>query len=132
MVSDGLVTFTGLWPGYLAYVRHKMVHPHLTDFNLGSSECPADYHLIIDLVDRQAFVTSCKVADRFQATQWKQGVKQEKPLSLSSEEMERWVEELEQQLLHFPSMDELMLQIAEDEKLVAALEHWLDDQTPSI
>jgi len=109
-----------------------MVHPHLTDFNLGSSECPADYHLIIDLVDRQAFVTSCKVADRFQATQWKQGVKQEKPLSLSSEEMERWVEELEQQLLHFPSMDELMLQIAEDEKLVAALEHWLDDQTPSI
>jgi len=29
-------------------------------------------------------------------------------------------------------MDELMLQIAEDEKLVAALEHWLDDQTPSI
>jgi len=131
MVSDGLVTFTGLWPGYLAYVRHKMVHPHLTDFNLGSSECPADYHLIIDLVDRQAFVASCKVADRFQATQWKQGVKQEKPLSLSSEEMENWVEELEQQLLHFPSMDELMSQIAEDEKLVAALEHWLDDQTPS-
>jgi len=56
---------------------------------------------------------------------------QEKPLSLSSEEMENWVEELEQQLLHFPSMDELMAQIAEDEKLVAALENWLDDQTPS-
>jgi hypothetical protein len=29
-------------------------------------------------------------------------------------------------------MDELMLQIAEDEKLVAALEHWLDDQMLSL
>jgi hypothetical protein len=28
-------------------------------------------------------------------------------------------------------MDELMLQIAEDEKRVAALEHWLDGQTPN-
>jgi hypothetical protein len=132
MVSDGLVTFTGLWPGYLAYVRHKMVHPHLTGFNLGSSENPADYHLIIDLVERRAFVAPCKVADRFQATQRNQGVKLEKPVSLSSEEIEKWVEESEQQLLHFPCMDELMAQIAEDEKLVAALEHWLDDQTPSL
>ena len=131
MVSDGLVTFTGLWPGYLAYVQHKSVRPLLTEFNLGSSENPADYHLIIDLVERRAFVAPCNVADRFQATQWKQGVKQEKPLSLSSEEMEEWVEQLEQQLLNFPSMDELMSQIAEDDKLVAALEQWSDDQTPS-
>jgi hypothetical protein len=29
-------------------------------------------------------------------------------------------------------MDELMSQIAEEEKLVTALEHWLDDQTPSL
>jgi hypothetical protein len=131
MVSDGLVTFTGLWPGYLAYVQHKSVHPHLTEFNLGSSECPADHHLVIDLVERQAFIAPCKVVDRFQATQWKQGEKQEKHFILSSEEMEKWVEELEQQLLHFPSMDELMLQIAEDDKRVAALEHWLDGQTPN-
>ena len=131
MVSDGLVTFTGLWPGYLAYVQHKSIRTLLTGVNLGSSENPADYHLIIDLVERRAFVAPCKVADRFQATQWKQGVKQEKPLSLSSEEMEEWVEQLEQQLLHFPSMDELMSQIAEDDKLVAELEQWLDDQTRS-
>jgi len=131
MVSDGLVTFTGLWPGYLAYVQHKSVHPHLTEFNLGSSECPADHHLVIDLVERQAFIAPCKVVDRFQATQWKQGEKQEEHFSLSSEEMEKWVEELEQQLLVFPSMDELMLQIAEDEKRVAALKHWLDGQTPN-
>ena len=45
--------------------------------------------------------------------------------------MEKWVEQLEQQLLHFPSMDELMSQIAEDDKLVAELEQWLDDQKRS-
>lgn len=27
MVSDGLGTFTGFWPGYLAYVQHRAVHP---------------------------------------------------------------------------------------------------------
>ena len=128
MVSDGLVTFTGLWPGYLAFVKHKTVHPHLADFNLGSSEYHADYHLVVDLVERQAFVAPCKIAARFQAAQWEQRVKQEKPLSLSSEKMENWIEELEQQFSNFPSMDELISQIAEDEKCVAALEHWLDDQ----
>ena len=46
--------------------------------------------------------------------------------------MEEWVEQLEQQLLHFPSMDELMSQIAEDDRLVAAIEQWLDDQTLSL
>jgi hypothetical protein len=128
MVSDGLVTFTGLWPGYLAYVQHKNVHPHLKNFNLGSSECPAGFHLVVDLVERKAFIAPCKVADRFQAAQWEKGVKQEKPFSLSSEEIKKWVEELEQQLSHFPGIDEVMSQIAEDEKCIAALEQWLDDQ----
>jgi hypothetical protein len=53
---------------------------------------------------------------------------QEKPLSLSSEEMEKWLQDLEQQLTHFPSMDELLSQMSEDEKRVASLEQWLDDQ----
>ena len=43
MVSDGLVTFTGLWPGYLAYVQHRAVHPQVAAYHLGSSEDPAEY-----------------------------------------------------------------------------------------
>jgi hypothetical protein len=53
MVSDGLVTFTGLWPGYLAFVQHPTVHPHLVAYNLVSSEYPADFHLVIDLEERR-------------------------------------------------------------------------------
>jgi len=128
MVSDGLVTFTCLWPGYLAFVQHDTVHPHLADYNLGSSECPANFHLVIDLAERRAFISPCRQADRLLATQWQKAAEQEKPLTLSSEEMEQWMENLEQQLSHFPSMDELMSQIAEDQKCVVALEQWLDSQ----
>jgi hypothetical protein len=128
MVSDGLVTFTGLWPGYLAYVQHKSVHPLLTEFNLGSSENPADYHLIIDLVERGF---RCAQSNRSLSSNPKNGRKAGilSPFRQRNRKMGR---RIEQQLLHFPSMDELMAQIAEDDKLVAALEHWLDDQTPSI
>jgi hypothetical protein len=135
MLSDGLVTFTGLWPGYLAYVQHSTVHPHLTDYNLGSSDCQADYHLVIDLMERRAFISTSREADHLLAAQWQKDavgvcptLAQEKPLSLSSEEMEKWLQDLEQQLTHFPSMDELLSQMSEDEKRVASLEQWLDDQ----
>ena len=56
MVSDGYVTFTGHWPGYLAYVHHPSVYPYLVTYNLGSSDDLAEYRLVIDLQERQAFV----------------------------------------------------------------------------
>ena len=34
MVSDGLVTFTGNWSGYLAFVHHKFIYHHLAIYNL--------------------------------------------------------------------------------------------------
>lgn len=135
MVSDGLLTFTGLWSGYLAFVQHGAVHLHLAAYNLGSSENSADFHLVIDLDERRAFISPSKEADHLLATQWQRATDgvcplsaQEVSLSLSSTDMEKWLEGLEQQLLHFPSMAELLSQIAEDEKCVAALEQWLDDQ----
>jgi len=35
MVSDGFVSFTGHWPGYLAFIHHKYVYSHLAIYNLG-------------------------------------------------------------------------------------------------
>ena len=29
MVSDGYISFTGHWPGYLTYVQHPRIYPHL-------------------------------------------------------------------------------------------------------
>ena len=126
MVSDGLVTFTGLWPGYLAYVQHRSVHFQLAAYNLGSSEDPAEYRLVIDLENRQAFIAPCKEAEGLLTSQW--GTSREKPVAISSEEMEKWLADLSEQLSHFPSMDELLSQMAEDQKHVATLQHWLDEQ----
>jgi hypothetical protein len=51
MVSDGFVTFTGNWQGYLAYVHHLRIHPTLRRFPLGSSEEEARVRLVMDMVD---------------------------------------------------------------------------------
>jgi len=126
MVSDGLVTFTGLWPGYLAYVQHRTVHPQVAAYNLGSSVDPAEYRLVIDLEERLAFITPCNEAERFLTSQW--GNPQEKPVTMSPADMEKWLADLAEQLSHFPSMDELLSQMAEDQKHVETLQHWLDEQ----
>jgi len=126
MVSDGFVTFTGLWPGYLAFVQHRAVHPKVAAYNLGSSEEPAEYRLVIDLDERLAFIAPCREAERLVTSQW--GNPQEKPVTISPAEMETWLADLAEQLSHFPSMDELLSQMAEDQKHVETLQHWLDEQ----
>lgn len=128
MVSDGLLTFTGLWPGYLAFVQHRAVHPQVAAYNLGSSEEPAEYRLVIDLDQRLAFIAPCREAEGLVTSQW--GNPQEKPVTISPAEMETWLADLTEQLSHFPSMDELLRQIAEDQKHVETLQHWLDEQIP--
>lgn len=128
MVSDGFVTFTGLWPGYLAFVQHRAVHPQVAAYNLGSSEEPAEYRLVIDLDQRLAFIAPCREAEGLVTSQW--GNPQEKPVTISPAEMETWLADLTEQLSHFPSMDELLSQMAEDQKYVETLQHWLDEQIP--
>jgi len=128
MVSDGFVTFTGLCPGYLAFVQHRAVHPQVAAYNLGSSEEPAEYRLVIDLDQRLAFIAPCREAERLVTSQW--GNPQEKPVTISPAEMETWLADLTEQLSHFPSMDELLSQMTEDQKQVETLQHWLDDQIP--
>ncbi len=127
MVSDGFVTFTGLWSGYLAYVQHHHVHPRLTAFNLGSSEESAEYRLIFDLEERRAYIATCREAENLLTSQW--GNLQEKPVTISQTEMEKLLADLTEQLSHFPSMDELLSQMAEDQQNVKTLLQWLDEQT---
>lgn len=126
MVSDGLLTFTGLWPGYLEFVQHRAVHPQVAAYNLGSSEEPAEYRLVIDLDQRLAFIAPCREAEGLVTSQW--GNPQEKPVTISPAEMETWLADLTEKLSNFPSMDELLSQMAEDQKHVDTLQHWLDEQ----
>jgi hypothetical protein len=128
MVSDGYVTFTGHWPGYLAYIQHKVVFPQVIGFQLGSSEKPAHQRLVIDLRDRQAMVMPAKEADQLLASQWRQEGNPVAPITISLEELEKWLEGFAEQ--HpMPNMEELVRLMEEDRQHVVALQRWLDEQS---
>ena len=65
MWSDGRTTTDAWWHGFLAYVQHPRVEPYLAPYDLGSSEEPAVHHLLLDLVDRQAYVGTARQVTRF-------------------------------------------------------------------
>ena len=48
IISDGKITFTGNWAGYLAYVNNPRVKPLLENVNLGWSDEAAEYALLFD------------------------------------------------------------------------------------
>ncbi len=127
MVSDGFVTFTGDWPGYLAYVQHKSVYPHLALYNLGSSDEPAEYHLLVDLLERKAYIAKSREAEKALAQQWGQGSTQDEPAVTSMEEFEELLQSFVEQIQAIPSMDEIRKRMEEDRQAVEMLVHWLDD-----
>jgi hypothetical protein len=104
MWSDGR-TATAAWGhGFLAYVQHPRVEPYLASYDLGSSEEPAVHYLLLDLVDRQAFVGTASQVTRFLRDYTprpeltpEQGemmiqVMRERPLTVDHDAMERELE----------------------------------------
>ena len=126
MVSDGFVTFTGHWPGYLAFVQHRHVFHHLAACPLGSSDEPARMKLIIDLRERKGMVALVREADCFLAAQWQPKDVPERTLVLNPGDLETLLELYFQQ--HpAPTMEEVNRQMEEDHRHVAALRRWLDN-----
>ena len=60
MISDGYITLDGHWTGYLAYIHHPVVAPHIYRYNLGDSDIEAEYRLVINLAERKAFVATTR------------------------------------------------------------------------
>ena len=128
MVSDGYVTFTGHWPGYLAYVHHPSVYPYLVTYNLGSSDDLAEYRLVIDLQERQAFVCPSQEAVNLLASQWETATEHLESVSLSSEDLDDLFKEFFNQVLVPPTLDELERRMEADRIAVETLTRWLNDQ----
>ncbi len=63
--SDGRTTTDAWWHGFLAYVQHPRVEPYLEPYDLVSSEEPAAYYLLLDLVERQAYIGMARQVTRF-------------------------------------------------------------------
>ena len=124
MASDGFVTFTGNWSGYLAYVHHKKIYPYLKLYNLGSSDDPAEYHLVVDLQERKVYAARCTEAEMVLAEQW--AIAQAEPALVSVGYLDDLLPCMVEQTQSLPSMDEIMHQMDEDYKAVRALTHWLN------
>ena len=127
MVSDGIVSFTGHWPGYLAYVQHPLVAPALNHYNLGSSEDFAMHRLLIDLDKRQAFVVLAAECERILSSQWEQQPRNP-PVTLFMEDLEPLLREWARSLQADVSMEAVMSRMAEDQKAVDILRAWMDAQ----
>jgi hypothetical protein len=126
MVSDGFVTFTGHWPGYLAFVHHKFVYPTLASYNLGSSDDPAEYRLVVDLLERKAYIAKSRDAELVLARQWRQESTQTEPVSLTTKDFEELLTGFIEQMQKIPSMDELKERMEEDHQAVETLIRWID------
>lgn len=127
MVADGIVSFTGHWPGYLAYVQHLLVAPALINYNLGSSEDFATHRLLIDLDTRQAYVLQAAECERILSSQWEQQPRNP-PVTLFMEDLEPLLREWAKSLQADVSMEAVMSHMAEDQKAVETLRAWMDAQ----
>jgi hypothetical protein len=128
MVSDGYVTSPGHWPGYLAYVHHPSVYPHLATYNLGSSDDLAEYRLIIDLQERQAFIFRSQEAINLLASQWETETDHLETVTLSSKDIEDLFKEFVDQVFVPPTIDELEQRMEADRIAVETLSRWLNSQ----
>lgn len=127
MVSDGIVSFTGHWPGYLTYVQHSLIAPALVNYNLGSSEDFPTHRLLIDLDMRQAFVVLAAEAEQILSSQWEQQPRN-LPVTLFMEDLEPLLREWARNLQAEVSMQEVLSWMAEDQKAVDTLRAWMDAQ----
>ena len=124
MVSDGFMTFTGNWSGYLAYVHHKKIYPYLKAYNLGSSDESAEYHLVVDLQERKVYVARSTEAEMILAEQWTMA--QAELAFVSVECLDDLCPEILEQMQSLPSMDEIMHQMDVDDRAVRTLTQWLN------
>jgi len=127
VISDGLYTGTGLYDGYLAYIRHEAVYQALKGVNLGNSDEPAEFHLVFDLQTRKVYLASTEDASKFLEGQWDTG-KPAKVLSMEDPETARMVAKALEDISCFPSMLEINEQLEEDDHRIALMEAWLDEQ----
>ena len=128
MLADGYVSFTGHWPGYLAFIQNRKIYPQLIGLNLGSSEESADYHLVIDLLERKAYVAPNRDADRLLSSQWQTGERPALPELHSQADLEALLTTFME--MHITSISEcdLFRRMEEDRKAVQELVNWLNGQ----
>lgn len=121
MVSDGSICRTGIWEGYLTYVRHCY---QLQRFRLGSSEEQALECLVIDRVSRKAYIAPYQATLKMLQDQWPK----HEPVHLTEEQWNALIEETKAMMaeMRCPSGEEIERRLQEKATALAGLRAWLN------
>jgi hypothetical protein len=122
--SDGRMSATGNWQGFLAYIQHPAVSPPLEKYDLGSSESEAKYALILDREEFEVFIAPVREAEDFLKEQWPTD-----PTTRRSQE--EYVAKIDIALkkMNQPrkiDVEEIQQRIKEQFALIEAMQQWLD------
>lgn len=125
MLSDGVTTATGQWQAFLTYTEHPVISPVLNPYDLGSSEAPAKFWLVIDRQDRKAWVAEAEFARGFLRQQWP-----EDDLRMDAIGMENLIASMELWLskVHEVTVEEVLHWMEANQRAVGMLQAWLDTQ----
>jgi hypothetical protein len=107
-------------------VHHKFVYPTQASYNLGSSDDPAEYRLVVDLLERKAYIVKAQDAETVVAGQWEVIPNLVGQVLLSSDDFEGLLQNLIEQMQFIPSLEEVRQRMEKDHQAVETLLHWLD------
>lgn len=132
--NDGVCSADGNWFGFLKFVEHPGVMPHLQQYNLGSSDFEAEHWLLADLEDREIWVgPQGEVAKFVRREAEKQFAvpfppRTEIPGERLSQILSEITEDLREEIKTWPvpSMEEIEKRIAEDHQAVETMVRELD------
>lgn len=120
MVSDGQISMTGEWEGFLEYTRRC---PELREHELGNSDEVAQEWLVIDREERKAYVAPSREAEKLLRSQWPT----HEPIQLSADEWTELVERtLREMRFHAPTKEQIQEQWNRRVSAISALRAWMN------
>jgi len=126
--DDGFTFADGNWHGFLAFIYHPSVAPHLKGYDLGSSESTAKHWLLADLEHRAIWVGDRKEVAQFLEKEMARQLSLSPPVEIPLERLQEIIGKIEKQMraIKLPSMKEIEKQIAEEAQAVEAMLKQLD------
>jgi hypothetical protein len=127
--DDGYSSGTIDWPGWLAFVRHRLVRPLIKAYDFGSSDSDPVHCLLLDRQKRQFYVGEKKAVHRFLETFTRQIQIKTEPVEVSLDQLNQMRDFFENGLQEQKSeskIDDLQKIIASKNSRVEKMVGWLD------
>jgi len=125
--SDGHITACGEWDAYELFINHPLVAPSLRGYDLGSSEAPPAYYLLLDRQARALSAAPVALAQRLLREQWGAAAQSDLALVVTEAEWEELVADLMVRVT-YPSPAQIMESWQEHRRLVEQLAAWHAEQ----